>query len=393
MQSIKEVLLSVNLVLKYRRELSISKKNCKQVFQDKKVILIGHNSDKQGAALLLENIAKELTVQGFDVCILIRKPGEMIPRYCQIAPTYVFFGKNHFNNLIERLKKKGYRNAICNTTVNGDLVKNLKDRNYNVISFVHELENAIIDLNIEQRARTLAEYSDVVIFPSTYVLNKFKIFSNEITNYLILPQGLYLNKNHVVNKNDALKYLHDKYQIKSGSKILLNVATGELRKGFDLFVTMAADLSEKEDIIWIWVGDYSRDLYLSTLEKIGSNNIPNLILPGYINNPEELAMFYDAANLLILTSREEPFGSIVLEAFKSKTPVIGFENAGGFVDTVIKGFTGELVEYENIKKMEFSILNLLYDHKKIEQLEENCSKFVLGFSFDKYIEEIVKLVK
>ena len=93
---------------------------------------------------------------------------------------------------------------------------------------------------------------------------------------------------------------------------------------------------------------------------------------------------------MLLTSREEPFGSIVLEAFNAGTPCIGFKDAGGFVDTVIPGKTGELVKYDNVDELCLAIKKMIENKIMLELYSKNCKEFVKQFDFDKYIDRLVE---
>lgn len=362
------------------------KNNPNYLISSNKILLIGHNSDKQGAAVLLEYIAKECVAQGWQVVLLVRNPGDMVIRYTKICKTECFVGKEDFNRKIKKYKNKGFSNAICNTTVNGDLVIPLKENGYKVETLVHELSQVIINSHIEDRARLIATESDRVVFPSSYVYGKIKELS-EVKEYIIQPQGLYLTGNHEYDLKRSFENINQEIDIKD-KKLVINVATPEYRKGFDIFLKVAKDMERYQKILFIWIGGGNDTIYK---EIIGEREQKNLKILGYIDSPEKLAQIYDCASILLLTSREEPFGSIVLEAFHSKTPVIGFKDAGGFVDTVLPGITGELVEYENIKSMEETLSELLSDAERLEQYGNNCLKLSQSYKFDKYVERITEL--
>lgn len=354
--------------------------------EKKKILLIGHNCDKQGAAVLLEYIAKECVKQGWQTEILIRNPGEMLSRYSQVCKTTCFLGKKDFTRIIRYKRKKGFKNAICNTVVNGDLVDILKTNGYKVEVLIHELPKAIKQLKCEKRAIEIAKKSDRVVFPSSFVYEKFKKFA-KVDNVLIKPQGLYLSQECDYNKQGQNIKINDELEIK-GRKLIINVATGELRKGFDIFLQVAKDFKDKKEYLFVWIGSVNKEIYAKV---IGNIQLDNLILYGYVDNVNKLIQFYKNAEILLLTSREEPFGSIVLEAFNEGTPVIGFNNAGGFVDTVIPGKTGELVEYENINELEEALLELLNNEEKLKVYSENCKEFAKKFKFDKYVESLMEI--
>lgn len=351
-----------------------------------KILLIGHNCDRQGAQILLEHIAKECVRQGWETTLLVRNPGEMLKRYAKICPTECFLGKKDFEKVVKKYHARGYKSAICNTTVNGDLIPILKRQGYKVETLVHELPKAIEQSHIEDRAVIIAEQSDMVVFPSGYVHKKFEKYK-KVNRYFIRPQGLYLTGNHDYNYEKSLCEIKRELNIEN-NKIVINVAAGILRKGFDIFLRIAQDMESEKDITFVWIGDYDSDIYN---EVLGKKKLNNLILYGYIDNSEHLAQFYDCAKILMLTSREEPFGSIVLEAFHSGTPVIGFQEAGGFVDTVLPGKTGELVAFENATELKKILLELLSDEERLKKYSENCIAFSKEFQFDKYVQKITEI--
>lgn len=354
--------------------------NEKKLSFNNTILLVGHNSDKQGAALLLKYIAKEMVDLGFYPIVMLRSPGDLTKEYIDVTYTYCFVGVKDFECKIKKYFKKGVNRAIVNTTVNGDLVSVLKKNGYMVETLVHEMPTAIINSGIEMRAASILHLSDVVVFPSSFVKDKYSVFGEE-RNVIVHPQGLYLTKNHRADKEKIIELRTKKGLL--NRKVVINVATGEYRKGFDIFLRVAKSVSSS-NIMFIWIGPYDKTIFSDE----GGDNIQNLIMYGYVNDPEELATIYDIADILLLTSREEPFGSIVLEAFNSGTPVVGFKDAGGFVDTVIPGYTGELAEYLNERELTNMLLELIQDEKKLLTYSKNCKEFVKKYDFKEYVKTI-----
>ena len=69
-------------------------------------------------------------------------------------------------------------------------------------------------------------------------------------------------------------------------------------------------------------------------------SIPEYTAPKYkahftlVDPTLDIGLYNAGADLYLLTSREDPFPNVVLEALDAKLPVIGFKNAGGFEDVV-----------------------------------------------------------
>ena len=58
------------------------------------------------------------------------------------------------------------------------------------------------------------------------------------------------------------------------------------------------------------------------------------VLPGFLRDPDA---FFAAADAFLLTSREDPFPSVVLEALDVEVPVIAFADGGGYVELLDRG--------------------------------------------------------
>lgn len=398
-KGIKNILRKSNFLVKIKRKLVNNNdviKNLKYTdisyfansvntdIKNEKIILVSHSGGQGGAEVLLENIAKEMVKQCVDVIIFSRGDGPIIKRYKAIAPTYVLDTVENTIMAIEKFSSFGYKKVVLNTIVNGDLISEFKKNNYKVVSLVHELPGVIKMLKCEDRVLEIAKNADEVVFPANYVKEKFETMAKVETNSNIKPQGLYMKYNNY-NKINGKKYMSQKYNIPLKNKIIMNAGLGEYRKGFDLFAKVAKKF-ENENITFLWVGTVDE-----TLEC--NKKINNLIMPGFISDRNEFVRFYEASDVFVLTSREDPFPSVVLEAFNASLPVIAFKDAGGFQDIVRDNISGYLVDYENtdmiIEKIKFLIEN---EDKRLE-LGINAKKISDEHSFNKYVEFLIELFR
>lgn len=388
MNKFRKIIKKLEKYIKYKRQLN--RKNYKISDDSKGIILISHDATQTGAPILLDHIAREMKRQNLTLFIISRKYGPWIVEFMKSGETKVIKKQIGFRKCLIKLRKLGFDKVICNTTVNGDLLPILKEYDFKVISLVHELPKIIHYFKIEDRAEKMAAMSDVAVFPSTYVYNKFQTIANVSVNYLIKPQGLYLTDTFDYNNEESKLYIQKEYFVPIRKKLILNVATGDKRKGYDLFLKVAYQLSKVEELMFVWVGDYDKKIYKSFLGDYNIKTLENLVQPGFINDPLKLSKFYQAADVFLLTSREDPFPSVVLQAFNAYTPVIAFENAGGFSDIVKNGETGYLVEYENLTALKEVILKILHS-SDIIKMGENCKKKAEESRFDDYVKTLVDL--
>lgn len=78
-----------------------------------------------------------------------------------------------------------------------------------------------------------------------------------------------------------------------------------------------------------------------------TDSIPdNLLVLGRISSQEELALYYGAADVTVITSKRETFGMACAESLCCGTPIIGFR-AGGPESVALKQYS-EFVEYGDV---------------------------------------------
>ena len=85
----------------------------------------------------------------------------------------------------------------------------------------------------------------------------------------------------------------------------------------------------------------------------------HVIFMGYQESPRN---FISIADLLVLPSKEEGFGRVLLEAMEAGTPVIG-TNIGGIPEIIEHGVNGLLVDYGDIEALKRSIIEVLKDEQ------------------------------
>lgn len=352
------------------------------------IVIVLHEARLGGAPLLGLNMAKEYRAMGYSVDVISLRYGEMIQGLAEICPVQVCLYKRDLIKTIKELRRKNYKTVLCNSAATGWALPYFNNGGFRSISLVHELPGVIHYLGIENDIKMLCNDSDKIVFPSSYVLQKVEEEFGTIHSYAeIYHQGLFARPSFTITKDAARKELESVFGIDTGKKLFINVATINKRKGFDLFVEMA-DLDQ--DSIYLWVGDGADSKFGSGVLSRKSSERGNLILPGYISDKRKMTVIYSAATALLLTSREEPFGSVVLEAFANKTPVVAFDRCGGYIDVVRPGETGDLVEPYDIHEMIQKARKLSENDVDYKKIVENCYNVAQEASFDNYCKRLIE---
>ncbi|RZK38156.1 MAG: glycosyltransferase, partial [Hymenobacter sp.] len=141
------------------------------------------------------------------------------------------------------------------------------------------------------------------------------------------------------------------------------------RKGPELFIEVARRvLKSNPDVRFMWVGGKKNSPAYQEVERdvrlLGLENL--IVLAG---EQIDIHSYYSAFDIFLLTSREDPFPLVCLEAALAYTPVICFSKAGGMPEFV-RDDAGFVVPYLDLDAMADKVLELLQN----ESLRQQYSK-------------------
>ena len=342
------------------------------------IAVVTHSMERLGAELVSLNIIKTLKDIGYSVITITLGSGELEAEF--IENSDIFISNNTPISIITNtLVKNSCHNIICNSVQTGDISFYLGVQGFNIVSLVHELPNAISSLYAKDRLINHYRYSKKMIFPTEYVKSKilsaYKIADNK--NIAIRHQGLY---NIMVPIDIELAKSHVESIIgeKIDRPILLGIGNTTSRKGFDIFVETAELI---DDAIFIWVGRKVDDFFNKTVKNKQPNNI------FYVDSTSNLTPFYISSTALLITSREDPFPSVVLEAASLNRITIGFRDCGGFQEILENSL---LAEKNDIKEFTKIIRYYISNSNEREHIANMLKlKIKKEFSFSKYVQYIL----
>lgn len=309
----------------------------------RKILLVGHDAFPSGAQMLLLNLARAYKRDlGLDPAVLLLDGGALTEAYAEVCETVVAASDREIGAAIDRFARAGYRHAIVNTTPAGRVAPWLQACGFTVTALVHELPRLVEERGLTYAADAIAEGADHVVFAAEAVKTGFVAGREAVRPALhVLPQGVY---QRVTYDPAARAAVRAELGLPADGKIVLNMGYGDLRKGVDLFMETAAALARvRDDVTFLWLGDLDPAIATwiaaDAARRLGPDKIRFLGHRGDVNR------FLSAADAFALTSREDPYPSVVLEAMAVGLPVVGFEGAGGFTDLLGKSTLGSTVAY------------------------------------------------
>lgn len=116
-------------------------------------------------------------------------------------------------------------------------------------------------------------------------------------------------------------------------------------------------------------GGPMRGEFLRRAAQAGEGSI---VAPGQVDNVHE---YYSAADVCMLTSEDEPFGYCVLEAMKSRLPMVAFRS-GGPAEILEDGETGVLVDEGDSNRFAAELGALIVDPERRHRLGSNAFRAV-----------------
>lgn len=349
-----------------------------------KVLIVGHDANQNGAQTLALELGRCLRqCFGVEVNYLLNEAGPLQSAYETIGTTIVSpFDGEDFSITVRSLRKDGYNCAIANTTASGLSVPVLKREGITVTSLIHELPNLILSHNLEVHARLIADNSDHVVFPAKVVQKGFeKVIDGVIESAEILPQGLYNVAVAETSRED--NGVREELGLPQSTRLILGVGYADFRKGIDRFVSTALSVcNSNPDYAFVWVGDTDHRITTWLEDEVSAADLSDRVLIiGHRSNPSR---YFAAADLFYLSSREDPFPSVVLEAFASGLPVVGHKGCGG-CDTLISRH-GKLVDAIDPLAAPSAILEALAiaENERVEAETARRKEISENFQFETY---------
>jgi glycosyltransferase involved in cell wall biosynthesis len=235
-----------------------------------------------------------------------------------------------------------------------------------ILGCFHYMEDQIINFNlaynlnkkfIDIKTKAIASFNFPIslVSPSKWLANEvmssyvFKKFMCNVIPYTIDDKIFNIKNKQIVRKTLGLP---------CDGIILLFVAENifNYRKGFDLLLDALGKLNEKLPFTFLALGNY-KDIFITCFP---------VLTPGYISDDSKLSLYFSAADVFILPSREDNLPNTMLESLCCGTPVIAFPT-GGMKEIIQSGVNGLLAEKVDANSLANAINDWYENRDKYKQ--------------------------
>ncbi|WP_454630062.1 glycosyltransferase family 4 protein [Bradyrhizobium cenepequi] len=341
------------------------------------VLFLEHEASRTGASIFLLRLLGWLkTDSNFDFQTLAGRWGELLPEFRSVGIVDTFEPEpkliyrvlrrlksnnwqqsKHLATLREKLVRSDIRLIYANSVASARMLDFLSFLRCPVICHVHELDGAIQTVgsqHIHMLEKRKPHYIAVSHAVAENLTRKYRIPANRVrVIYGFVP---------VPEFSPAEANLQESIRREIGigrePKIICGCGSIEHRKGTDIFVEVAVEVIRRNGDIpahFVWIGG-SRE-GVETMRK-------HLIRLGladrvhFVGSKSNVASYFEAADIFLLTSREDPFPLVMLEAALHEIPIVCFDETGGAPEFLLHD-SGFVVPKFDIGKMSDKVMELL----------------------------------
>lgn len=356
------------------------------------ILFVGHEASRTGAPFTQLHLINWIrTNTTHEVIVALMWGGDLVPEFAKVAEVHVMDPGIVPKSILERALSKldrmtQYRRkqifqqiasrkpslVFGNSAMTLPFALELKKLCQAPLVFnVHELESTFFFISKEQFARDSAKIDFLI--PGSFAVKRY------FESFCLTPKeriGVVYDfiENELQGKTTAAE-IRQQHQIPVGSKLVGAIASLVWRKGADVFVQTARTiLDEAPDTYFIWVGGNPDSYQFKEIVRdVRIMGLADRIL--FVGGKSDLRGYYEAFDVFLLTSREDPFPLVCLEAGLAGTPVICFADAGGMAEFV-RDDAGAVVPYLNVPEMAAQTLRLLQNPALAQQQGQTAQQRV-----------------
>ena len=237
---------------------------------------------------------------------------------------------------------------FVNTLVPGDVATKLSELKVPILTHVHEMENAIKRWCVKEDLEQLIELTDHFIAASPPVARNLE------NGHHVLPERIttvyeFIKCRKKNGDSPGRTAIRRQKKLPEEGFIIFGCGTTDWRKGPDLFIEVA-DQAKKlglKDAYFLWIGVDTGEV--EELEaKVRRLGLEDRV--RFLGEAQDARSYFAAGDVFLLTSREDPFPLVCLEAADCGLPIVCFDKAGGMPDFV-QNDAGYVVPFEDTKAM------------------------------------------
>lgn len=326
----------------------------KTVPVERRLILITHELNRSGSSLLLANLCDYYASKGYALALLTENDQPVAEAIEPLiagtgAPVRLNYRSGTRMRALRALRKHGFHRAIGNTIVSGTFARELHEAGIRGTFLIHEMWASLNIVNAVGMCRQVIRWADALVFPSATVRDSFLEFSEEACNpgkVFILPQGRRESAPVRVSREEAQASVRQTLGIGAEDRVLVGAGAINFGKGVDFWLPVLKELNGAEDgqpyhMLWLGAVDEKDPYYLWLRVQARAMGLERRIhFVGYIADGAQYSRLLEGSDAFFLSSREDAFPSVMIEAVSAGVPVLAYQGSGGGADYIAETGAG-----------------------------------------------------
>jgi glycosyltransferase involved in cell wall biosynthesis len=331
------------------------------------ILFLNHSASRNGASILLLHLLQWLRANSdFRLVVLSNGGGPLIDDFRAVATTRVWRNPLFFLRALKKpwamalrsrlegallracFGRRHYDLVYANTAATWNQVAALGLSQGALLWHIHELSYALRLTLGDERARTMLSTAARVVAVSEPVVDSLTRQFAVLPDRVDLVHGFVPLREVTASEHQALRQ-RILAELEWPADSFVVGACGGLgwRKGSDLFLQIARRLQRSDaagSLRFLWVGGGGKAeteslQFMHDLQALGLDAVCRRVA-----STANVDDYYSAMDVFALTSREDPFPLVMLEAAMHGVPTVCFASAGGGPEFVA-GDAGIVVPY------------------------------------------------
>ncbi len=357
------------------------------------LLLVTHDLSLSGAPLLLAALARQLMQCGVQCKLVSPMDGPTRSHFeadgvpVDIIPSMQDF---HGTTLLTRPAIGPLTAAVadCDLVFANSVVSSLAIHTataFNVpsIYWLHESQFGLKTVRKEPSVQAALQDATTIILPTQHLADLYADYLPH-TNTVVMPYGL--EQATLVPPVDGVQLPPEKITV-------VNIGSLEPRKGQEFLLTAIQRLPDhvRQSMEFYFLGRtidpaYADELFAQTA------NIANVHFTGNLAHAEIMS-YLDAADIFVLSSRDEVLPVSMLEAMYHRKAIIA-TRAGGVAEAIVDGESGLLVDFGATQRMSDALLRLAGDNVLHQQLGERAGHvFAERYTMEIFMQRITEIIE
>ncbi|WP_271986066.1 rhamnan synthesis F family protein [Pseudoclavibacter terrae] len=341
------------------------------------VLLVGNDAQRAGAPLLLLGLASRLRQLGWSPIFLLQRAGPLLRRFASTGPTLIADEGWDLSAMGREIPR--WTPIVGNTGWGAQLVAELGVSS-SALLLIHEMPAYLIEHSL---LGSLESAHTVVASMPSMQAGLAPVLASATHLQTIVP-GLRPPEGTRAGSRRVRARLHDEFG--ESSFVFLSAGYADHRKGFDLFLSAAELIAQREpSAVFVWLGEMSG--WASALAANALSAGMRLCLPGFQVSPAD---WYAAADVYLLASRQDPGPTTVMDAACVGVPFVGLEADIGLRDLgQVVERTGEFVpDVASLARRAVEVAG-----HETAQSRRARGAFGRGYrSFEVYVDDVIEVL-